>query len=210
MCSTSSFLLRQRSENRWVQPGLLPQHGQPDGCILLVLWARASFCGAQPSRNKTCLLELGLGSPAVLHCLTGGRKEGVLLASGPPALYSSTLAAGFLARVITSAACLGPGSASKSSAWSHPMPSTFSSRRKFLCFTSHGLPSLMGCCATQPLRHSSKGTRTIGLLSSNPSCPAVVDDSSDRSHGQCPAFTRTCRLGWGGGQARITFSSLAL
>lgn len=46
MCSTSSFLLRQRSENRWVQPGLLPQHGQPDGCILLVLWARAGFHSA--------------------------------------------------------------------------------------------------------------------------------------------------------------------
>lgn len=137
----------------------------------------------------------GLALQQCCSCLTGGRKEGVLMASGPPALYSLTLAAGFLARAITSAACLGPGSATKSPAWSHPMPSTFISRRKFLCFTSHGFPSLMCCCATQPLRHSSKGTRNIGLLSSNPSCPAVVDESSDRSHGshgQCPACTRTC------------------
>lgn len=74
MCSTSSFLLRQRSENRWVQPGLLPQHGQPDGCILLVLWARASFPGAQPAGNKSSLLELGLGSPAVLKLFSRQRK----------------------------------------------------------------------------------------------------------------------------------------
>lgn len=148
MCSTSSFLLRQRSENGWVQPGLLPQHGQPDGCILLVPWARAGFCGAQPARNKTCLLELGLGSPAMLKLFNWGKKGRVLMASEPPALLSLTSAAGSLARAITSPACLRLGSATQSPARSHPMPSAFTSRRKFLCFTSHGLPSLMCCCAT--------------------------------------------------------------
>lgn len=194
MCSTSSFLLRQRSENRWVQPGLLPQHGQPDGCILLVLWARASFRGAQPPRNKICLLELGLGSPAVPQLFNWGKKG-----RGPygfratcPILFD--FSSRFFGKGHHFCCLLGPWLCHQKPS-TVPMPSTSSSRRKFLCFTSHGLPSLICCCATQPLRHSSKGTTTIGLLSSKPSCPAFVDESSDRNHGQCPAFTRTCSWG---------------
>lgn len=155
----------------------------------------ASFHGAQPARNKTFLLELGLGSPAVLQLFNWGRKG-----RGPygfratcPTLFD--LSSKFFSKGHHFCCLLGPGSATKSPAWSHPMPSPFPSRRKFLCFTSLGLPSLMCCCATQPLRLSSKGTRTIWLISSKPFCPAFVDESSDRNHGQCPACTRTCSSG---------------
>lgn len=63
--SPSSFLLRQRSEDGWLQSGLLPQHGQPDGCILLALWAGAGVPGARPGSQHTSPWELGLSSLVV-------------------------------------------------------------------------------------------------------------------------------------------------